>query len=334
MSGGRLVAEDTEPVTRGTFATRDFDEAQELLTSFYGRHSTTLHGDAANFVFAMSTVEIDGLGLDDVYSGGRVDSEYSPAEGTLTVARLRSGRLAIREGDQERSVARGDLAWISPEHTQMHRSDTVTLDVIRLDLPALERVATEISGLAPGQLRFRSEPSTPEPQLRYWEAARRWVVEDVLGDDTVAGEPLIHAEVRRVLARATLLAIPNTALDLLGGTPVPALRRAEPATVRRAVEFVDANAHLDIDINQIADVARIGPRGLQAAFRKHRDQTPLEYLREVRMEGARRDLQAGDPTRGSTVAEIAGRWGFTHPGRFSVEYRRRYGRSPSRTLQE
>ena len=37
-----------------------------------------------------------------------------------------------------------------------------------------------------------------------------------------------------------------------------------------------------------------------------------------------------DPT---TVADIASRWRFTHPGRFSVAYRRRYGCSPSETLR-
>ncbi|WP_372460725.1 helix-turn-helix domain-containing protein [Actinomycetospora endophytica] len=51
------------------------------------------------------------------------------------------------------------------------------------------------------------------------------------------------------------------------------------------------------------------------------------------MEGAHRDLEAADPTRGDTVGAIAARWGFAHPGRFAIDYRRSYGRSPGETLR-
>lgn len=38
-----------------------------------------------------------------------------------------------------------------------------------------------------------------------------------------------------------------------------------------------------------------------------------------------------DPA-GTTVTDIAVRWGFPHPGRFSVVYRRRFGEKTSQTL--
>ncbi|MCD2191783.1 helix-turn-helix domain-containing protein [Actinomycetospora endophytica] len=51
------------------------------------------------------------------------------------------------------------------------------------------------------------------------------------------------------------------------------------------------------------------------------------------MQRAHRDLQAADPTRGDRVATVAQRWGFAHLGRFSLDYRHRYGHSPSETLR-
>jgi len=60
--------------------------------------------------------------------------------------------------------------------------------------------------------------------------------------------------------------------------------------------------------------------------------TPLEYLRQVRLEHAHRELLAGDPAR-QTVTSVAYRWGFPSPGRFSAYYRRTYGVSPSQTLR-
>lgn len=74
-------------------------------------------------------------------------------------------------------------------------------------------------------------------------------------------------------------------------------------------------------------------RGLQVAFRRHLNQTPLEYLRQVRLDRVHRELQASDPGAGATVKAIARRWGYANPGRFTAEYRTVYGRLPSRTLR-
>ena len=111
-----------------------------------------------------------------------------------------------------------------------------------------------------------------------------------------------------------------------------ASRRAGPAPLRRAVEYIDHHAREDVTISEVAAAARVGPRALQTAFRRHRDQTPLEYLRHVRIEGAHVDLRAADPTLGGTVGGIAGRWGFKNLGRFAADYRHRYGRPPKATL--
>ena len=147
-------------------------------------------------------------------------------------------------------------------------------------------------------------------------------------------EPLVRATVVQQLASALLATFPNTALDALTDPFAHGDGNGEPATVRRAVDYMDAHAHQDIGLTEIAEAARIGARSLQLAFRRHRDMTPLEYLRRVRLEHAHRDLRDGDPTRGDRVEAIAARWGFAHPGRFSVVYREHYGRSPSATLRQ
>ena len=48
-------------------------------------------------------------------------------------------------------------------------------------------------------------------------------------------------------------------------------------------------------------------------------------------DAARRELVAAHPSSHS-VAKIALRNGFTHLGRFSVEFRERFGESPKQTL--
>ena len=52
----------------------------------------------------------------------------------------------------------------------------------------------------------------------------------------------------------------------------------------------------------------------------------------MRLDRAHRDLQAADPSL-DTVMAIAGRWGFSHPGRFSSAYKEAFGTPPSHTLR-
>lgn len=56
----------------------------------------------------------------------------------------------------------------------------------------------------------------------------------------------------------------------------------------------------------------------------------MQYLRDMRFEQARRNLLMG--ASGDCVSRIALDAGFLHLGRFAIEYRRRYGESPSQTL--
>jgi AraC-like DNA-binding protein len=73
-----------------------------------------------------------------------------------------------------------------------------------------------------------------------------------------------------------------------------------------------------ITLNEIALAARLSPRGLQAAFSRHLDTTPLAYLHSVRMERAHRDLRSADPDDDMSVATSVARlridpsWRFRH----------------------
>jgi transcriptional regulator GlxA family with amidase domain len=54
----------------------------------------------------------------------------------------------------------------------------------------------------------------------------------------------------------------------------------------------------------------------------------MRYLRTARHERVRDALSRAEPEE--SVAEIAAKWGFTHMGRFSVDYRGRFDEPPLR----
>lgn len=109
---------------------------------------------------------------------------------------------------------------------------------------------------------------------------------------------------------------------------------SSPSSLDRAVRFIEAHAMEPIGLLEISAAAGLSPRGLQAAFRRHRGTTPLGYLRQVRLAVAHSDLQAACHGGGETVSDIAGRCGFVQLSRFARDYRAQYGELPRRTLAD
>lgn len=59
------------------------------------------------------------------------------------------------------------------------------------------------------------------------------------------------------------------------------------------------------------------------------DVSPMQYLKDLRLERASAELLGGS----THVAGVALRWGFGHLGRFSADYRARFGEYPSETVR-
>ncbi len=106
---------------------------------------------------------------------------------------------------------------------------------------------------------------------------------------------------------------------------------AVPRGLARALRAMRAAPAKTPALKDLARTAGVSTRTLQRQFQAFLGQTPVEALRTIRLEHARLDLLRGE--RGISVADIATRWGLAHLGRFSIEYRRRYGEKPSQTLR-
>lgn len=126
----------------------------------------------------------------------------------------------------------------------------------------------------------------------------------------------------------------NMALYLLLGLPHSHTQRlqrqrasAAPGNVRRAEEFMRANACEPLTIVEIAQVAGCSVRALQGAFQQFRGTTPMAALRRIRLEAARTELLCASSTE--SIAQIAAGHGFSTPSRFAQLYRRTYGIYPS-----
>ena len=284
--------------------------------------------------------------------GGSHSFKVSRAEtGQFTTARVRlPADLTFRVDGRDEFVVTTMLGGTAAHHsageTSRHQSGDVYLSAfpgahftsracqvrtqaVTLPAPLLRATA----GMAPGKPGTRLKFHCPEPVpggARQWQQAARFV-EGLLRDYPAADPPgqLVLGQAGRLLAATLLSVFPNT---VIAGPTRTDRHDAHPATVRRAVRFIEAHSGADITIADIAAAASVTPRAVQLAFRRYLGTTPSAYLRRVRLEQAHLELLGADPGR-VTITAVAYRWGFASPSRFAAEYRQAYGYQPSRTLR-
>jgi len=88
----------------------------------------------------------------------------------------------------------------------------------------------------------------------------------------------------------------------------------------------------DISISSLAKQYKVSEQTLQNSFKSLFGFTPKLFLRLLKLNIVRQELQKSDPKQ-NTVSKIALKWGFKHMGRFSAYYTELFGENPSLTLK-
>jgi AraC family transcriptional regulator, ethanolamine operon transcriptional activator len=97
---------------------------------------------------------------------------------------------------------------------------------------------------------------------------------------------------------------------------------------RKAAEFLHAHCREPLSIAEICAAVGANRRTLHLGFREVFGVTPITYLTALRLNGVRAHLLNSDACD-FTITQVAMNWGFSHLGRFSINYRIFFGESPS-----
>jgi AraC-like DNA-binding protein len=112
---------------------------------------------------------------------------------------------------------------------------------------------------------------------------------------------------------------------------------ADPHNIRRlgrltpVLQYIEANAESDLTPETLARAARVSVRTLHAAFQQQLGESPMAYVRRIRLGRVRAELLRSDASK-VRVTDVAMRWGFMHLSRFAEQYREQFNELPSVTL--
>ena len=103
--------------------------------------------------------------------------------------------------------------------------------------------------------------------------------------------------------------------------------------VAKARDHVLAHPDQTVTVPELCERLHVSRRTLQYCFEDVLNISPMQYLRLIRLNGARRHLHEKSSSA-QTVREVASDWGFWHFSQFSSDYHKLFGQSPSQSLRE
>ena len=305
------------------FASCDLDETRVHVGLVMKPHRLSVDGQSQRLCARMNHVPIGQVSLNRLRYGAAVEIEPGPLDDFYLVQMPLSGGARIQCGANWIDSTPGRASVLSPSDATTTRwgadNDQV---MVRLARSLVERTLAARLG-RPVERPIRFELGLDLSRVPAWTSLVRYLLDCSVLNGNIASFPLIVAHVEQ-LAAATLLSVqPHDHRDDRPARSATVL----PRHVRRVEEYIRVHASEPLDISLLAAVAGVSARSLHSGFSRFLGSTPMNYLRDVRLDHARVELiQTGEP-----VGTIALRWGFAHAGRFSAEYRQRFGENPAET---
>ena len=314
------------------FASDQVDEIRHSLNSFYNESAIRIGPTKGQRVLSheLFAVPLGGIMLTSLTWPRGCDADAPCLDDTFDFCTPCRGTAEITVGNETVIFDQDCGVVLSPKRPMCVQAgnDNVHLN-IKVPRPLIEAQLRALTG------RELDEPLEFEPAFQYtreplaglWRFVR-FVAAEIDRDDSFLSNRLVGERYSEALLTGLLYAQPNTYSKWLHYSP----DAIEPRYVRLVEEYLEAHCHRPHSARDLTAVAGVSASALYAAFRQHRGYTPSEFLKNVRLRRVRDELIKFSPAT-TTVREVASRWGFNHVGRFSQEYRQRYGESPSETLR-
>lgn len=307
----------------------DLDEARDIVARIMNPHQLELIGRDTRLNARMHHTVVGGFSI-SYFQYGRAEVEPEPLKDFFLIHDPLTGASRVRQGHDVVVTTPDTGAVISPKKpVSMVFNENTRRLVVRLERNRLERhLASMLGHELSASLDFIPAMPLSSKAGASWRRLVRFIVAEIDHDGLLTTSPLASAQLEQMLMTLLLTIQPHNYSEALQHSVSP----AAPYYVRRAEEFIHANADQPVTIDDLATVSGVSSRSLFAGFRRFRDTTPMRFLKTVRLTRVRNDLLAADPAR-TSVTDVATRWGFFHLGKFAVDYRRRFGESPSTTLR-
>ncbi|WP_375487654.1 AraC family transcriptional regulator [uncultured Mycobacterium sp.] len=282
-------------------------------------HSLRILKQHQSLDFTLCQAKLYDITFLQVSYGNEVEVLATGSADFYVVQLTLEGMCLVTTSEARLEVGPGRVYVVNPRTTYRKRwSADATQLMVRVPRRPMEQLASADSHGAPVIFEQSAHPlpRTLDDLLKFF-----W--RDVTTDGRTRSTP-IDRSASRHLMRALLHLLPNSA-------STAASPHELPACLSRADRYIRQHLAEPIALADIADAAGVTIRSIENAFRRHWRTTPMTHVRNLRLEVAH--VMLTEPVAGISVTDAALASGFTHLGRFSKGYVRRFGELPSESLR-
>lgn len=307
--------------------TDDIDAARSAMTAIYGDVALNPATTGSSFSLRLNAVPLGRLLITSHRWESGVTAHSPALDGCFDFCSALAGVAESRIGRRAADCSPGHAIVMAPIHPMDCRvSEGMVSLCLKVPVGLVEAHARALTGKDIGEpLDF--DPDMPlEGQVASCWRLVHYVVGELERNPGLMSNPLVREHFSETLLTSFLCSQRSNYSQWLQREP----HAAEPRYVRKIEEYLDAHCDQPITARDLAEIAGVSMSALYAGFKRHRGVPPLEFLKQIRLHRVRDALLTAPP--GTTVSEIASRWGFNHLGRFSGDYGRQFGETPSETF--
>ncbi|UOA32787.1 HTH-type transcriptional activator RhaS [Sulfitobacter sp. DSM 110093] len=305
--------------------TRDLDEARFKVSQRFCDHRLDVSNRNSQLSVTHNAVRGQHLSVNYLSYGAEVTVDPGELGSFYLFQMPLSGKASVAHRGDEMTAHVGMGTILNPDRSALLRwGESCQKLLFQIDSAHLETVARNLTGAPPpGPIRFDMKVDFTRPNGRKLQrafAACAAAIENgglfqrpLSGSDLQVEHDLVYAlltlqksNISHIIARSD------------GGT--------RPRDIRHALEFMHANLAEQITVLDIATAAEVNVRTLQKSFLRVFRKTPMQVLRDTRLDAAHYLLHARRDV--PSVSEAAYSCGFSHMGRFASYYRTRFGHTP------
>jgi AraC-like DNA-binding protein len=307
--------------------TRDVEAARHIVLDTFGASRFELTGDARGFAARSNFTSLGDVALCFCDYAAGVRLNFPEADFVRQQICLRgSGRSVAGPVRADIDAQHWSAVVPSGEILDLNYSDDFRQLIVWIDRGRLDRAFSALWGRPRSGTTLTWASGTGSAATQ----AMRRAIEFVVRELEISGRqspPVALAELEDLIVTRFLY---SQHVNLVDHAEHNVLLPSRPQ-MRRLEDYLREHWNEPLTIERLAEIANVGARSIFRYFKQTHRATPLDFMKTLRLQEARKGLQG--PTESTSVSSEALRCGFNNMGHFARDYRRKFGELPSETLQ-
>lgn len=301
------------------------DQLAEQLSLAYGVRGVDCGASDIQVCAQANRVMVGDVGLHYCRYDAPTRIQFSEMKGLRQFFCL-AGSGSVTAGGRRLDISQASTGFIPPDvKFDAAYSERYRHLVVQFDASALRRKAELIAGRdLPNLHHLPTMEPIPAQSLSRVKAIAIALAHQ-FSDDTAPADVVV-SELCQALASAFL----SDNMRAFPALSTPLVALAGRADVRRLEDYIQANWNRPLTVEDVATACGVSVRSVFTRFKQAHGLSPMAYIRQVRLEQAKRRLQQGQGE--VSVLDVALACGFSSFGHFARRYRETFGELPSATV--